>query len=92
MAVAALENMVALPSQDMFINLLSDMDRVDTWDVEHLRSKMYFQAQHLLNNNHEEISEFAPFKCLHVADSRGMWFGIFPNFDTVRLHVLPTLV
>ena len=77
MAIADIETIVAVPRNDIFVKLQSELDQVDTWEYDQLRDAMLFQAQHLLG-----AERSAQFERLHIADARGMWFGVFPTLDT----------
>jgi len=72
------EGITELPAQDAFVQLLEAIGQADVRDYEELRKAMYFQAKHLLRDAGASSASFAS---LHIADSRGMWYKIFPNLN-----------
>jgi hypothetical protein len=79
LAQATIEETTALPTQDTDLPLLSSLGELDTWNHDQLSQGMYIQAKNFVHSG--DLGGYDPFACFHIADSRGMWYGVFPSFN-----------
>ena len=61
-ALATVEQTTSVPSSQIFLKLMSDIDRWDSWDVAAVRSEFYFQMTHLIANENGANT----IDCLHM--------------------------
>eukprot|EP01047_Picozoa_sp_COSAG01_P002790 COSAG01_NODE_76_length_28332_cov_298.876992_20_plen_785_part_00 len=83
LAKVHVKNMIDLPSTQIFLPLLSRLERVDTWDMEGVKRELFFQLHHIINN----AKGSGHVSMVHVGDSRGGWQGQY----TSNLHLFRRL-